>query len=206
MERRKKLRMGETLVSQGLIPLDQLRIGLKEQKTTGLPAGRQLVALGFMTEAVLRDQLANALGSQGIDLAQVVADPEALQLVPEEFARPHHRLPIAHDAARNVLTLATTDMFNVVALDQLKAALGGQLEINTLLAAEAQLLECIDKFYGFDLSLDGILREIETGEVDYASLNPDTEEYTQPVVRLVGDLLTDAGKRESSRIPFEPAH
>jgi hypothetical protein len=37
-----------------------------------------------MTEAVLRDQLANALGGQGIDLTQVVADPEALQLVPEE--------------------------------------------------------------------------------------------------------------------------
>ena len=72
MERRKKLRMGETLVSQGLITLDQLRIGLKEQKTTGLPIGRQLVALGFITEAVLRDQLANALGSQGVDLRQVV--------------------------------------------------------------------------------------------------------------------------------------
>ena len=45
MERRKKLRMGETLVSQGLITVDQLRIGLKEQKATGLPIGRQLVAL-----------------------------------------------------------------------------------------------------------------------------------------------------------------
>jgi type II secretory ATPase GspE/PulE/Tfp pilus assembly ATPase PilB-like protein len=198
--------MGESLVRQGLITLDQLRIGLKEQKATGLPIGRQLVALGFMTEAVLRDQLANVLGSQGIDLTQVVADPEALMLVPEEFARRHRLLPIAHDSARSVLTIATTDMFNVVALDQLKAALGGQLEIDTLLASEAQLLECIDKFYGFDLSLDGILREIETGEVDYASLSPETEEYTQPVVRLVGALLTDAVKREASDIHFEPEH
>ncbi|HMM46430.1 MAG TPA: ATPase, T2SS/T4P/T4SS family [Thiobacillaceae bacterium] len=206
MERRKKLRMGETLVAQRLVTLDQLRIALKEQKSTGLPIGRQLVALGFMTEAVLRDQLANVLGSQGIDLAQVVADPEALALVPEDFARRHHLLPIAYDAMRHVLTLATTDMFNVVALDQLRASLGGHLEIDTLLAGEAQMLEYIDKFYGFDLSLDGILREIETGEVDYASLNPDTEEYTQPVVRLVGALLTDAVKREASDIHFEPEH
>src|SRR4030042_3439278 len=130
MERRKKLRMGETLVSQGLIPLDRVAIGLKEQKPTGLPIGRQLVALGFMTEAVLRDQLANALGSQGIDLTQVVADPEALELVPEEFARRHHLLPIAHDAARNILTLANTDMFNVVPRGQRKAPLGGHLEID----------------------------------------------------------------------------
>ena len=127
MERRKKLRMGESLISQGLITVDQLRIGLKEQTSTGLPIGRQLVALGFMTEAVLRDQLANALGSQGIDLTQVVADADALKLVPEEFARRHHLLPIAYDNERDVLTLATTDMFNVVALDQLKAGLGGQV-------------------------------------------------------------------------------
>jgi type II secretory ATPase GspE/PulE/Tfp pilus assembly ATPase PilB-like protein len=198
--------MGETLIAQGLITVDQLRIGLKEQKTTGLPIGRQLVALGFMTEAVLRDQLANALGSQSIDLSQVVADPEALRLVPEEFARRHRLLPIAFDEQRGVLTVATTDMFNVVALDQLKAALGGQLEIDTVLAAEAQLLESIDNFYGFDLSLDGILREIETGEVDYASLSPETDEYTQPVVRLVGALLTDAVKRRASDIHFEPEH
>ena len=71
MERRKKLRMGESLISQGLITVDQLRIGLKEQSSTGLPIGRQLVALGFMTEAVLRDQLANALGSQGIDYSWI---------------------------------------------------------------------------------------------------------------------------------------
>jgi type II secretory ATPase GspE/PulE/Tfp pilus assembly ATPase PilB-like protein len=198
--------MGETLIAQGLITVDQLRIGLKEQKTTGLPIGRQLVALGFMTEAVLRDQLANALGSQSIDLSQVVADPEALRLVPEEFARRHRLLPIAFDEQRGVLTVATTDMFNVVALDQLKAALGGQLEIDTVLAGEAQLLEPIDNFYGFDLSLDGILREIETGEVDYASLSPETDEYTQPVVRLVGALLTDAVKRRASDIHFEPEH
>jgi len=206
MERRKKLRTGESLIAQGLITVDQLRIGLKEQTSTGLPIGRQLVALGFMTEAVLRDQLANALGSQGIDLTQVVADADALKLVPEEFARRHHLLPIAYDNERDVLTLATTDMFNVVALDQLKAGLGGHVEIDTLLAGDAQLLECIDNFYGFDLSLDGILREIETGEVDYASLNPDTDEYTQPVVRLVGALLTDAVKRRSSDIHFEPEH
>src|SRR3569623_214714 len=112
MERRKKLRMGETLVTQGMITLDQLRIGLKEQKATGLPIGRQLVALGFITEAVLRDQLANAHGIQGIDPTQAVAFPEALQLEPEEFARRHHLLPIAHDAARYVIYMATTEMFN----------------------------------------------------------------------------------------------
>ena len=89
--------MGESLVAQGLITVDQLRISLKEQKLTGLPIGRQLVALGFVTESVIRDQMAHMMGSRSIDLAQVVADPEALNMVPEDFSRKHRLLPIAYD-------------------------------------------------------------------------------------------------------------
>ncbi len=97
-------------------------------------------------------------------------------------------------------------MFNVVALDQLRATLGGQIDIKTVVAGEAQLEEYADHFYGFELSVDGILREIETGEIDYQSLQVGTGEYTQPVVRLVGALLVDAVKRGSSDIHFEPEH
>jgi general secretion pathway protein E/type IV pilus assembly protein PilB len=50
------------------------------------------------------------------------------------------------------------------------------------------------------------LREIETGEIDYQSLQQDGDEYTQPVVRLVGALLMDAVKRNASDIHFEPEY
>ncbi|MHB1332423.1 MAG: GspE/PulE family protein [Sulfuriferula sp.] len=203
-EARKTLRLGELLVQQGLITLDQLRIALKEQQHTNLPLGRLLVKLGFITEAVIRDQLAHTIGQTSLDLTNVVADPEALKLISEDFARRHHLLPIAFDAPRQVLVVAITDMFNVVALDHLRALLGAGVEVDTVLSGEAQLLEAIDNFYGFELSVDGILREIETGEVDYQSLAMDTEEYTQPVVRLVGSLLVDAVKRGASDIHFEP--
>ena len=54
-EQRKKLRLGELLVQQGLITPDQLRIALTEQKHQQAPLGRLLVRLGFVTEAVIRD-------------------------------------------------------------------------------------------------------------------------------------------------------
>ena len=203
-EQRKKPRLGELLVQQGLITQDQLRIALIEQKQSNFPLGRQLVRLGFITEAMVRDILAHTIGQESIDLAQVMADADALKMVPEEFARRHHTLPIAFDANNNLLIVAVSDMFNVMALDQLRANLGGQIDIKPLLAGEAQLAEYIDNFYGFELSVDGILREIETGEIDYQSLQTGTEEYTQPVVRLVGSLLVDAVKRGASDIHFEP--
>ena len=201
---RRKLRLGELLVQQGLLSVDQLRIALTEQKRQNVPIGRLLVQLGFVSEDVIRDVMARRIGQESIDLTQVVIDAEALARVPEEFARRNRVLPIAYDEQKNLLTLATTDVFKVVVLDQLRANLGGGVELRTLLATEAQIEESIDKFYGFDLSVDGILEEIETGEIDYQSLQVAEGEYTQPVVRLVGALLIDAVKRGASDIHFEP--
>jgi type IV pilus assembly protein PilB len=127
-------------------------------------------------------------------------------MVPQEFARRHRLLPIAHDPAEDVLTIATTEIFNVVAMDQLRAMLGPETQIKTLLAAEAQLEDFIDQFYGYELSVDGILKEIETGEIDYESVQAGGDEYTQPMVRLVNALLVDAVKRGSSDIHFEPEY
>lgn len=61
-EQRKKLRLGELLVQQGLVTPDQLGIALAEQKQNNIPIGRQLVRLGFITEAAIRDIMARTVG------------------------------------------------------------------------------------------------------------------------------------------------
>jgi type II secretory ATPase GspE/PulE/Tfp pilus assembly ATPase PilB-like protein len=205
-EQRKRLRLGELLIQQRLLTSDQIGIALAEQKQSNLPLGRQLVRLGFITEAAIRDIMARTVGQEAIDFAQVVADPEALKLVPQDFARRHRLLPIAYNAEKRELSIATAEIFNVVALDQLRAALWPGIEIKTHLAGEAQLEDYIDQFYGYELSVDGILQEIETGEIDYSSLQAGGAEYTQPMVRLVNALLVDAVKRGSSDIHFEPEY
>ena len=205
-EQRRKLRLGDLMVQQGLITQDQLRIALIEQEQNDIPLGRQLVRLGFVSENMVRDLVAHTIGQESIDLSTVVADADALSMVPEDFSRRYHLLPVAYEDATKTMIVAMADMFNVVALDQLRAMLGGQIQLKPVLAAEAQLEEHIDQFYGYELSVDGILREIETGEIDYQSLTAEGEEYTQPVVRLVGALLMDAVKRGASDIHFEPEY
>ncbi len=73
-----------------------------------------------------------------------------------------------------------------------------------MLARESDITIGIEHHYGFELSIDGILNEIETGEIDYQSLAAEFDEYSQPVVRLVDALLNDAVKRSASDIHFEP--
>jgi len=198
------LRIGEILIKNGVVSNDQIRIALIEQKKRNEHLGRILVRLGFATEAIIRDVLGGALGQKSTDLSSVVPDSEAIKRIPKELARRYRILPLTYDINRNHLSVAMADTFNVVAIDQINALMGGDVEITASLAGEAEIQKAIDQFYGFELSVDGILKEIETGEIDYDSLEGDTEEYSQPVVRLVNALLSDAVKREASDIHFEP--
>ena len=201
---RRPPRIGELLVQKGVVSEDQIRIALTEQKQNREYLGKILVRLGFATEAVILDVLGGALGQQQADLGKAVVDGEAVRLVPKDLARRYHLLPLTWEANRNRLTVAMADPFNVVALDQLSALVGSDAEIVPLMAGEADIERAIDQWYGFELSVDGILREIETGEVDYSSLDAEAREYSQPVVRLVNALLADAVKRGASDIHFEP--
>ncbi|MGE0386635.1 MAG: GspE/PulE family protein [Gammaproteobacteria bacterium] len=201
---KQSLRIGELLVQKGVVSQDQIRIALTEQNRRREHLGKILVRLGFATEAIILDVLGGALGQEQADLSKVVVDSEAIRLIPKDLARRYHVLPLTFDGHRNRLTVAMSDTFNVVALDQINALLGGEIEVVPLLAGEAEIEKAIDQFYGYELSVDGILREIETGEIDYASLEADSDEYSQPVVRLVNALLSDAVKRNASDIHFEP--
>ena len=122
-ESRRRVRLGEALVQQGLITPDQLRIALTEQRSQKIPLGRLLVRMGFVTEGVIRDIMARTIGQEAIDLSQVVVDADALKLVPQEFARRNRVLPIAFDAQARTLVVAITELFNVVVTDQLRASL-----------------------------------------------------------------------------------
>jgi type IV pilus assembly protein PilB len=197
-------RLGETLVERGVITRDQLDIALTEQKSVSLPLGKILVNLGFVTEQIMRAALGDALEQESVDLTHVVPDPEALKLVDNETARKHKVLPLNYDRERNALTVAMSDTFNLFILDRIRIQVGSNIEVHPLLAGETEIANAIDQFYGYELSIDGILREIETGEVDYQNYQGETDEYSQPLVRLVDVMLADAVKRGASDIHFEP--
>jgi len=199
-------RIGELLVSQGVVTSDQVHIALTEQKKSHEHLGRILVDLGFASEAIIRDVLGGALDQESIDLERLVVDDAALKLVSKHTAHQFQIVPISYEKKLNRLTIAMADTFNVVALDKLAAEIGGDIEIHAMLAGETEIAKAIDQYYGYELSVDGILHEIETGEIDYQSLEAESDEYSQPVVRLVNALLSDAVKRDASDIHFEPEH
>ena len=199
-----KRHIGQILISQGILTEDQLRIALLEQLKTHQPVGKLLVNLGFVSEATLRDALSEKLGLQSVDLTQIVVDSMALKLVPREFSKRHTVFPVALDRESRKLIVALADTNNIVALDQLRAQLRGEFTLEPRLAGEGEIGRAIEQYYGHDFSIDGILHEIETGEIDYQSLQASGDAYSQPVVRLISALFADAVERGASDIHFEP--
>lgn len=204
MAEQAKLPLGKLLIQKGVISEDQLRIALIEQKRSNEPLGKLLITLGFVTEATVRMALSENLNQQSADLTSLVVDAIALKLIPKEVAKRYRVFPIVYERQTDNLILAMSDTSNIVALDQISAMLVKGITITPLLVNESDISRAIDQYYGFELSIDGILHEIETGEVNYASMGSTSDEYSQPMVRLIDAILADAVQNSASDLHFEP--
>lgn len=196
-----QVRLGDKLVLDGVISADELRIALTEQKLTGKKLGEVLIELGFLSEEESRENLGEVVGYSSMTLKGVVPDSHALTLVSESFARSHMVMPISVTDDR--LKIAMANPNDILLLDKLKRHLKSDIRIEPVLVSETDIQYAIDHYYGYELSIDGILRELETGQVDTYSVSQ-KDEYSQPMVRLVDAILTDAVKRSASDIHFEP--
>ncbi|MDA3808405.1 MAG: ATPase, T2SS/T4P/T4SS family [Thiomicrorhabdus sp.] len=195
-------RLGERLVADGSISADQLSIALTEHKRTGHKLGEILVSMGFVSVEIVREMVGSYVGYASMSLKEVVPDPNAISLVSETFAHNYHVMPIS--IKDNRLQLAMSNPGDILVLDKIKRHLQNpNLHVAPVLVVEAEIQTAIDNYYGYELSIEGILRELETGKADTTNISI-ANEYSQPMVRLVDNLLTDAVKRNASDIHFEP--
>ena len=196
-------RMGDRLVSLGLISEDQLNVAIQEKKITGKMLGEILVELGFIDEGALTAFLAESSGFDLFDPKHTIFDGDALELLEKDMALKFSILPIS--IVDNNILVAMADPHDVVALDTLRRYIPKGTQIKPLVATATVLSDAIDAAYGYASSISGILKELEedTEQVDVASLN-ENEAFSHPIVRLVNALVFDAVKIGASDLHFEP--
>lgn len=199
---KKPVRIGEKLTTMGLISKDQLEIALREQAKSKKLLGTILVSMNFITESALGEVLAETTGTERFDPKTTMIDPSLVTQVPREVAVRNKVLPVQQEGS--AVKVAMADVFNVLAIDQVRRHLEKGVKIVPVYATETELNEMIERYYNYDLSIDGILREIETGIRDKTQLDGREEGYVNPTVRLVDALLIDAIKQGTSDIHFEP--
>lgn len=200
-----KIRIGDRLVSMGIITSDQLNVAIQEKKISGKMLGEVLVDLGFITDEVLTTVLAETSGFEVFNPKVTVIDGNALSLIDKKTASKHHLLPVSIEGT--VARIAMADPYDVVAMDVLRRFLPKGANVVPLVTTPSILSEAIDAAYGYASKVGDILKELENSDTkkldDVVGLSEE-EAFTHPIVRLVNALVSEAVKIKASDLHFEP--
>ena len=204
MALRKKIRIGDLLVSEGIIIEDQLMHALKVQKSTGGKLGHTLIELGYLTEDQMLEFLSKQLQISLVDLRHFKFDPQYVKLIPETLARRFRVIVLMREAGGVLIGMA--DPTDIFAQDKLEALIGEA--IVPAVVRESDLLRSLDNVYRRTDEIENIAEELgeELAQTDFnlAELLPDSQLEDAPVVRLLQTLFEDAVQVGASDIHIEP--
>jgi type IV pilus assembly protein PilB len=201
-------RLGELLVRENLISVQQLRKAQEEQQKSGARIGTALIKTGAIEESKLTDFLSKQYGVPAINLKDFDIDNEIIKLVPKDVAEKHLVIPV--NRAGPSLIVAMCDPSNIYAVDDLKFLTGYNIE--PVVASEPAIREAIEKYYAErGPSLEDIVGDMDADDVEVADseLPENLEELAKaaddaPVVKLVNLILKDAIGKGASDIHVEP--
>ncbi len=197
--------IGELLLKRKIITKDQLDVALKEKKDRNSTesVGNILVKMGLITDSMLGEVLSAQAGSQKFDLKSSMIDQRLVHKIPKGFALQNKVIPVSF--TKNSITVAISDLYDIITLDQIKRFFPPHFKIIPVFATETDILKAIDQYYDYEMSIDGILKEIEGAKSeDFDEQESMQGNYKSPMVRLVDALLTDAVRSGASDLHFEP--
>jgi len=201
-------RLGELLVREKLISLQQLRTAQDEQKRGNTSLGAALAKMGFISDKSITDFLSQQYRVQSIDLAEYEIERDILKLVSKDVCERHRVLPVSRSGASLILAMA--DPSNLHAIDDVKFLTGYNVE--PVVASETALLKAIERYYASpDISYDDIMEGFDEKEISVAEgeEDPNAVDLSRaaedaPVIRLCNAILLNAIKKRASDIHIEP--
>ena len=200
---RRKLRIGDLLVSEGLLTFEQLDIALDEQKRSGSKLGETVVRLGYVTQDQINQLLCEQLDIEFVNLRKVEINDAAVKLVPEATARKYLLLPFNNEG--NVLYVAMENPMDILAMDDIEIITN--MTVQPFLANASDINTVIDKYYGHDKTKQ-IEEEFKREQKEYLGAEEDTARNDKvensPIVALVRTIIEQAVRQRASDIHIEP--
>ena len=207
MNFRKKIRLGDVLMSRGLIDQNQLNMALKEQKEKGRMLGEMLVELGYVTQEKINDILCEMLNIEFIDLQVEEPEENVRDLIPEEVMRKYTLVPMRYDKTNaGVIQVAMADPMNILAMDDINIITGKQ--VSPYLANASDIRAYFDRVFGKKQAQNiaemykkeqGLVQE----ESEEEKLRKEDVENA-PIVQLVNSIIEQAARQRASDIHIEP--
>src|SRR5260221_12271202 len=136
-------RLGELLVREKLISLQQLRQAQEEQRKSGGNLGYALAKLGYISDGEITNFLSAQYRVPAVNLDEVELDAEVMKLVSKEVCEKHKIIPLTRSGS--ALVVAMADPTNLHAIDDIKFLTGFNVE--PVVASESGILAMIERGY-----------------------------------------------------------
>ena len=198
--------IAEFFVEHRILQPSQAEDVLTEAELNGKSVAQAMVDGGFVDEYGFYQTIADALGTDYVDLSKGEIAPEILRLIPSGLARLHGALPLG--ISGNCLRVALIDPLELRAVEDLRFALGKDIQV--IVSPAEQIEDRIKQYYGADTSsMEEILKQLgEAGELlqlrEGDSAAVEAEANATPIIRFVDLILYQAIQDRASDIHFEP--
>lgn len=203
--KRKKLRLGDVLVQNGVITEEDLQRGLERQKGSGRKLGETLVDEGIATEENIARALSKQFHYDMVDLQNTVIPQEILDLVPASVLKKHRAIPFEYSPDNmNVLRVAMSDPMDIAAMDDINIITN--LQVEPVVATMGSVMLAIDHYYGqaeVNSALEEYTREKESQMIEQEDMYSE-DVNNSPIVQLVKGMIDQAVRQRASDIHIEP--
>jgi len=173
----------------------------------------RLLAAGTVPENQLLEVLARASGVAPVDLGHASPDAQALGALPQDTCLEHSILPLSKNG--DLLTIAVSDPFDVLLIDDLKRRTGCQ--IRQVLSSPPALVKALERAYQAGAKqVDAMLGDVNAS-TDQIEMKTDGQAVAElsdqalegqgedsPAVKLVNMMILKALKEKASDIHVEP--
>jgi type IV pilus assembly protein PilB len=202
-------RLGELLVREKLISLQQLRRAQDEQKRSGQNLGYTLAKLGFISDNEITNFLSSQYRLPAINLDEYEIDGDVVKLVSREVCEKHKIIPVSRSGSS--LIVAMSDPTNLHAIDDIKFLSGYNVE--PVVASETAIQSAIERYHAAGPAYEEVLAEfqLDDDDIDFRATEEEVNAMElerassdAPVVRLVNVLLLNAIRKGASDIHVEP--
>ena len=201
------MRLGDLLISAGVIRPEQLNEALAIQKKTRERLGDVLINNGIITEQQLIEALQMQLGVDFVDLTAVSIPLELARFVPRSIAKKYCVVPVK--LQKDELYVAMSDPLNFEAQEEIKSA--SHKQVVPMIATRRAVEQAIATLYGNEgtaRAIEEMKREAGSNQMDIVPVQMskavDNGAAEAPTIRFVNSVIERAITERASDIHLEP--
>ncbi|MCR5417765.1 MAG: Flp pilus assembly complex ATPase component TadA [Lachnospiraceae bacterium] len=203
---RRKLRIGDVLINDGILTPERLEEALAIQKEKKKRLGEVLIEDGFITDEAMANALSRQLGYDRANMSDVSIPADLISLFDVDVLRKYSAIPYSYDDRNvNIILMAMSDPMDLLAVDDLSMI--SNRMIQPVVATPNEIMLAIDKYYG-NAEASKAAKDYEAERADLFAeedidkmINDDVN--NSPIVQLVNSMLEQAVRQRTSDIHIE---